>query len=116
MSHPISSLCFTLSNPVSLSSLSAYRIYDISRPQDPVQSYPLSDPGTSYSLSASRTNFNVALGESAVSFDIGQKMCLEAKCRPGIEKKLGSGTVWPVYILWGNGDIHLLHTSLDTRW
>ena len=43
------------------------------------------------------------LGEIAVSFAFG----------PPLEQK-ESDQVWPIYVLWGNGDVYSLHTSL--RW
>lgn len=90
------------------------RIYNITDPQNPVQTHPLSEPGTNYSLSASRTTFSVALGEAAVSLDFGKPISLESKTHPSGEKE--TSTAWPLYVLWGNGDVCSLLTSLDDRW
>ncbi|XP_033123496.1 nucleoporin 88-like [Anneissia japonica] len=95
-----------------LTSDNILRIYDIQAPQRPVQTHYLSEE-PSPCLSSGSASFQAALGEVAISFDIGppQKVITRRFGLRGHQKTL----IYPIYILKGNGDVYLLPNSLKDK-
>uniref|UniRef100_UPI00359022A6 nuclear pore complex protein Nup88-like n=1 Tax=Myxine glutinosa TaxID=7769 RepID=UPI00359022A6 len=100
---------------VLLTSDNIIRIYSISEPRKPFMVHTLSlDVEESAPFPASRCSFAGALGERAVSFCFGPATRLRrsvAHLFSGNDSQAGT-SVFPMYILYGNGETYLLHSSL----
>uniref|UniRef100_A0A8C4QS90 Nucleoporin 88 n=1 Tax=Eptatretus burgeri TaxID=7764 RepID=A0A8C4QS90_EPTBU len=100
---------------VILTSDNIIRIYSISEPRKPSMVHTLSlDVEESAPFPSSRCSFAGALGERAVSFCFGPAVRLRrgvAHLFPGSGSQAGK-SVFPMYILYGNGETYLLHSSL----
>ena len=79
--------------------------------------YPLTESASMYShSSASHLPLRVALGDTAVAFDFSPPTPLSRRYKQeGQTGEEGQECVWPIYVLWGNGEVFLLNTSLHTK-
>ena len=83
----------------------ANRMYNINEPQVVVYTHNLS--GTDCLAGSHQTSMGAhELGERAIAFHFGTSIEVK-QTSDGI-----SDVKWPVYILWANGDVYTLHTSL----
>ncbi|ELT91714.1 hypothetical protein CAPTEDRAFT_219050 [Capitella teleta] len=106
--HPASE---TDSHLVLLTSDNVVRVYDICDPQVAVQSYSISNGSPSSFASPPRLSMLSALGDTAVAFDFGSPLPLLTK----FKSKKEALSIWPLYILLGNGEIYVLYTSLQSN-
>ena len=85
------------------------RIYNINDPHIVIQSHNLS--GSDCVTGNHRASMGAhELGERAVAFDYGPGE--ESSYSPACSTDKHCDMRWPVYILWGNGDVYILYTSL----
>ena len=91
-----------------------FRIFDLTNPEFAAQTCPLGGAANddSYVDSPSRLQIPVVLGDVAVAFDFGPPVELERKCST---MNVKTENAWPMYVLWGNGDVYLLVTILNTQ-
>lgn len=98
-----------------LSSDNYIRIYDVNDPQAPEQAIALGTKGHSSFLSSeSKINFSSCFGENVVSFDFGlpEKMNVLKSTPSRTIKEYERRSVWPIYLLHGNGDVYILKAPL----
>ena len=80
-------------------------MYDIEEnPQQATHTWPLSEQ---LSLTSSRMSTAAALGDQAVAMAFAPPAELQPK-----SSNQKSVLVWPLYLLWANGDIYQLCTSI----
>lgn len=100
--EPVQQLCFQQQQPVLATSVSRQ----------------LSTELRSTQLS---TDIHKALGETAVSMCMGSPVVAVRRKKPNFlnqsqQSQSDSGEdvmVWPIYILWGNGEVYVVHSSTD---
>lgn len=85
------------------------RIYDVTDPQTPRQVISLGPSAkSSYLSSETKVSFSTCLGENVVSFDYGKA---SSQMKRG-DSQSEEVTVWPIYLLHGNGDIYILRAPM----
>ena len=89
-----------------------YSIYNIQDPNIPFQVMKLSNAPPDIEQSPSKVSFSAALGEYGASFDFGPSISLKKKPRPYTKNEGTSLTVWPAYIVRGNGDVLVAYTEV----
>ncbi|KAK7087821.1 nucleoporin 88-like [Littorina saxatilis] len=97
-----------------LTSDNIFSVYNLTEPERPLSSTNL-QPGELNSFQASPTKFNIsaALGETAVAFTFGPPHELRPVKRPfQIPKSEDAVTVWPVYVVRGNGDVMVTYSEV----
>lgn len=100
-----------------LSSDNYIRFYDVTDPQTPEQAIALGlNCRNSFLSSESKITFSSCYGENAVSFDFGPPENMEIfKSVSRSVKESEMRTVWPIYLLHGNGDVYILKTPLKKQ-
>ncbi|XP_055946234.1 nucleoporin 88-like [Argiope bruennichi] len=92
------------------------RTYDVTDPQTPQQAIAL-NPNfkNSFLSSESKISFSTCFGENSVSFDFGppEEMQVPQANSSRIIKTYEDTTVWPIYILNGNGDVSVVKSPLN---
>jgi nuclear pore complex protein Nup88 len=98
-------------------------VYKLTEPDRPVLSTSLQGGdvtnNASFTTSPSKLlNITAALGETAVAFTFGPPQELVPAKRPfQTPSKETAMTVWPVYVVKGNGDIMVTYSEvLSNRW
>lgn len=108
------------------------RIYDVTNPKICLQDIRLSLNSLGYS------KYAAPLGQTAVSFDFGpsvspllpslnQEISIKqspsllsnttsSPSNPKVSINEGKGLIWPIYVLRGNGDVILVHNSLENSY
>ncbi|XP_074641709.1 nucleoporin 88-like [Tubulanus polymorphus] len=89
-----------------LTSDCAFSLYDLNDAEVAEQYVTLSENGVSLDVSSSKTHFNTALGDQPVSFDFGSSISVQTN-----RNSKSRIDVWPVYVLWGNGNVFRLLIS-----
>ncbi|XP_054718189.1 nucleoporin 88-like [Uloborus diversus] len=91
------------------------RIYDVTEPQTPTQVISLgASARSSYLSSEAKISFSTCFGENAVSFDFGLPVKIQVQLQSesrGV-KMFGEQTIWPIFLLHGNGDVYILKVPL----
>ncbi|GFQ66334.1 nuclear pore complex protein Nup88 [Trichonephila clavata] len=98
-----------------LSSDNYIRTYDITEPQTPQQVIALNpNSKNSFLSSESKISFSTCFGENSVSFDFGPAEEMQVVCANSsrVSKSYEQVTIWPIYLLHGNGDIYVLKSPL----
>ena len=93
--------------------MSCCSIYNIQDPNVPVQVIKLSHAPQDINQSPTKVSFPAALGEHAASFDFGPPITLKKKSRPYARTEGAEVTVWPAYIVRGNGDVLVAYTEVS---
>ncbi|XP_071178496.1 nucleoporin 88-like isoform X2 [Mytilus edulis] len=96
-----------------LTSDNTLSIYNIQEPNIPVQVIKLSNAPQDINQSPTKVSFPAVLGEYAASFDFGPPVTLKKKQRPYTKTETASVTVWPAYIVRGNGDVLVAYTEVS---
>ena len=91
-----------------------FRIFDIATPEYAIQTCPLGETvgDELYTDPPSRLQIPTVLGDVAVAFDFGPPVELIQKSSSTTAK---TDNAWPIYILWGNGDVYILITTIATE-
>ena len=89
------------------------RTYNIEKPSSPVESFCVGSE-EDQKLSTFTVRLRWAQGTSAVGFDFGPPVDIEAKARM-TQKLINSTKVWPIYVLFGNGDVFKVMSSIETE-
>ncbi|KAL5016642.1 hypothetical protein ScPMuIL_006231 [Solemya velum] len=113
MWHPGSPTDTTL---VCLTSNNLLSIFDIQEPERPSQVVNLCEYEPGYTSSPSKIPFSCIVGENAVAFDFGSPVELKKKQKPFVDQGAPpkSCAVWPVYLVYGNGDIYVSYIDVNS--
>ncbi|XP_056139006.1 nucleoporin 88 [Lampris incognitus] len=94
---------------VLLTSDNAIRFYNLRSPQSPVRVLPVSKSEEDDSVHTRVRSYAASLGEIAVAFDFGPVSCVQQRHAGQSSKQL---LIYPLYILYENGETFLSYTSL----
>ncbi|XP_069135413.1 nucleoporin 88-like isoform X2 [Argopecten irradians] len=98
-----------------LSSNGVLSVYNIQQPDVPVQVIHLDSGGPEPSQSSSCISVATALGEKTMGFDFGPPIQLSRRptfSQSSQSSQSDSVTVWPAYVVKGNGDMMVAYTDI----
>ncbi|KAM3616226.1 uncharacterized protein V6R79_014634 [Siganus canaliculatus] len=93
---------------VLLTSDNTIRFYSLKSPQTPNKILPVSQSDDDSSVHAPARSYAASLGEIAVAFDFGP---ISSPSRPQTSRSSKEQLVYPLYILYENGETYLSYTS-----
>jgi len=92
-----------------------HSLYSVQEPNAPIQIIHLDGSSQDISHTSNQASISAAHAEAAVGFDFGPPLELNRKQRL-TSRSVGSDvlTVWPAYIVRGNGDIVIAYTDVNS--